>query len=97
MVQVAAILISALLFGYAHISNPGASIVTAFGKVGGTMYGIAFLGGRNIWLPLGMHFAWNSFRDPFSAFLSGAQQGGLIVQQVTGSDLLMGGAWLKAD
>jgi hypothetical protein len=90
-----AILISAGIFGYAHINNPGASYFTAFGNaLGGLMYGIAFLGGRNIWLPIGMHFGWNFFQGALFGFpVSGTQPDGLILQQPAGMDLLTGGAF----
>ncbi|HRA64667.1 MAG: CPBP family intramembrane glutamic endopeptidase [Caldilinea sp.] len=90
-----AILAIAALFGWVHIRNPGASPVTAFGNaLGGLMYGIAFFGGRNIWLPLGMHFAWNFFQGPIFGFsVSGLVRPSVIVQQGVGSDLLMGGAY----
>jgi hypothetical protein len=89
------ILVIAALFGWAHIRNPGASPVTAFGNaLGGLMYGIAFFGGRNIWLPLGMHFAWNYVQGPILGFpVSGLIRDPLIVQQGLGSDLWLGGAY----
>lgn len=90
-----AILISAVFFGYVHLDNPGASYVSAFGNgLGGIMYGIAFLGGRNIWLPVGLHFGWNFFQGPVLGFpVSGEAYTGLIAQATTGSNLLTGGAY----
>ena len=55
-----AILISAAMFGIIHLANPNASVVAAFGNaLGGIIYGIAFLGAKNVWLPLGLHISWN--------------------------------------
>lgn len=90
-----AILLIAALFGYVHIRNPGASYVTAFGNaLGGLMYGIAFAGGRNIWLPLGMHWAWNFVQGPILGFpVSGTSGPSLVTQQAVGADLLTGGAY----
>lgn len=90
-----AILLIAALFGYVHIRQPGASAITAFGNaLGGLMYGIAFFGGRNIWLPIGMHWAWNFVQGAVFGFpVSGTTPNGLIVQQPVGSDLLTGGAY----
>mgnify|MGYP001374616482 CR=1 FL=1 len=90
-----AIIISAALFGYAHLNNPNASYITAFGNaLGGLMYGIAFLGGKNIWLPVGLHFGWNFFQGPIFGFpVSGLTYQSLIGQETTGSDLLTGGAY----
>lgn len=90
-----AILIISAFFGYVHISNPGASAITAFGNaLGGLMYGIAFIGGRNLWLPIGMHWAWNFVQGSILGFpVSGTAPPSLIVQQPVGSDLLTGGAY----
>ena len=90
-----AIIITSLVFGYVHIGNSGATYFTAFGNaLGGLMYGIAFLGGKNIWLPIGMHFAWNFVQGPVLGFgVSGNQAGGLITQKALGLDLLTGGGF----
>lgn len=91
----AAVIISAVVFGVVHLSNPGASYISAFGNaLGGMIYGIAFLGGQNIWLPLGLHFSWNFSQGPILGFpVSGFDFGGLIRQETTGSALLIGGAY----
>jgi len=89
-----AIIITSLVFGYVHINNKGATIVTAFGNaLGGLMYGIAFLGSKNIWLPIGMHFAWNFVQGWVLGFkVSGNEAGGgLITQKLLRQDLLTGG------
>lgn len=90
-----AIAIISLMFGYIHINNEGATYFTAFGNaLGGLMYGIAFMGGRNIWLPIGMHFGWNFVQGPILGFkVSGGAVAGLITQQNVGADLLTGGAY----
>lgn len=90
-----AIAVSAVYFGLVHITNPGASLVSAFGNaLGGVIYGMAFLGGRNIWLPLGLHFSWNFSQGPIFGFpVSGNDLGGLLILQTTGPDLLTGGAY----
>ncbi len=90
-----AIIIISLVFGYVHITNPGSTYFTAFGNaLGGLMYGIAFLGGRNLWLPIGMHFAWNFVQGPVLGFgVSGNQAGGLLTLESLGLDLLTGGGY----
>lgn len=90
-----AILISAAVFGLVHLGNPGASYITAFGNaLGGVIYGIAFVGGKNIWLPLGLHFSWNFSQGPLLGFpVSGTDMGGLLGQEHIGPDLLTGGAY----
>jgi len=91
----AAILISAALFGIAHLKNPNATYISVFGNaLGGLMYGIAFLGGRNLWLPMGLHFGWNFFQGPVLGFpVSGIAHPSLIMQQALGADLITGGAY----
>lgn len=90
-----AILLTAAFFGIVHLNNPGASPISAFGNaLGGIIYGMAFLGGQNIWLPLGLHFSWNFTQGPLLGFpVSGYAMGGLITQQTIGSALLTGGAY----
>lgn len=90
-----AILISAVAFGSVHLKNPNASYVSVFGNaLGGVMYGIAFLGGRNIWLPAGLHFGWNFFQGPVLGFpVSGLVHPSLIAQESIGDILITGGAF----
>jgi membrane protease YdiL (CAAX protease family) len=90
-----AIFISAALFGLNHLGNPGASYISAFGNaLGGIIYGMAFLGGKNFWLPLGLHLSWNFTQGPILGFyVSGVYLGGLLTLKTTGSDLLTGGAY----
>lgn len=90
-----AIIISAAAFGYAHFDNPGATAITIFGTgLGGLMYGVAFLGGRNIWLPVGLHFGWNFFQGNIFGFpVSGTIEQSLIAQETVGADLWTGGAY----
>jgi membrane protease YdiL (CAAX protease family) len=90
-----AILVIATVFGYIHLGNANATPVSAFGNaLGGLMYGIAFAGGRNLWLPIGMHFGWNVVQGAVLGFpMSGSVYPSLITLQGTGPDLLTGGAY----
>jgi membrane protease YdiL (CAAX protease family) len=90
-----AILITSVLFGLAHLGNPHATPVSGIGNaLGGLMYGIAFLGGKNVWLPWGLHFSWNFSQGPILGFpVSGLEMGGLFALQTTGSEILSGGAY----
>jgi hypothetical protein len=59
----------AACFGLAHAGNPNSTPLSVLGNaLGGFMYGIAFLGTRRIWLPLGLHFAWNFVQYPVLGF-----------------------------
>lgn len=87
--------IMAVLFGVAHATNPNASVFSVAGNaLDGLLYGVAFLWSGRIWLPLGLHFAWNFFQGPVLGFpVSGFDMGGLIQQYPVGSDLLTGGSY----
>ena len=77
-----AVWITAILFGLAHAGNPNATIVSIVSNgLGGVMYAIAFIESNSIWLPFGLHFAWNFFQGPIFGFpVSGIDFGGMIEQ-----------------
>ena len=55
-----AIVVFSLLFGVVHLLNPGASIWGLLNTVAiGVLLSIAYLRTRALWLPWGLHFAWN--------------------------------------
>lgn len=55
-----AILILAVLFGVAHIPNPASTpLSTANTILAGVLLALAYLKTRALWLPIGLHFAWN--------------------------------------
>ena len=87
-----AVLLSALAFGLGHLANPGASAVSAVGNMlGGLIYGYAFVMSGRLWLPIGLHFAWNLVQGPVLGFpVSGFAMGGF--QQIHD----MGPAWLTS-
>jgi uncharacterized protein len=90
-----AVLLCAILFGVAHIENTGATAISVVSNaLGGLMYSLAFLRTRRLWLPWGLHFAWNYFQGPVFGFLvSGFNFGTLIQHVTTGDPLLTGGAY----
>lgn len=90
-----AILLTAVLFGLVHFNNSNATYVSTFGNaLGGIMYGIAFVGGRNIWLPIGLHFNWNFIQGPVLGFpVSGTVKDVFITQKAIGPEWLTGGAY----
>jgi hypothetical protein len=61
--------------------------------LGGVVYGVAFLGSRRIWLPLGLHVAWNFVQAPVLGFPFLWGEVGLIRQTPVGSALLTGGSY----
>jgi membrane protease YdiL (CAAX protease family) len=89
-----AVIVMAACFGLAHASNPHASAFSVLGNaLGGLMYGVAFLGSRRIWLPLGLHFAWNFVQAPVLGFPLLGKEVGLVQQNPVGSALITGGSY----
>lgn len=93
--RVLAVLLSALAFGCIHLSNPGATPLSVFGNaLGGVVYGMAFLLAGSLWLPIGLHFAWNFVQGPVLGFpVSGMAAGGLQQVRDLGPAWLTGGAY----
>lgn len=56
-----ALLLTSAFFGAAHLMNPGASPIAAIGIAfeAGVMFGAAYMLTRSLWLPIGLHAAWN--------------------------------------
>ena len=56
----AAVAITSLLFGFAHLRNPHASLWGAVNTAEiGVLLAIAYVRTRSLWLPWGIHFGWN--------------------------------------
>jgi membrane protease YdiL (CAAX protease family) len=89
------LILMAACFGLAHAGNPNASALSVLGNVlDGLIYGVAFLGSGRIWLPWGLHFAWNFFQGPVLGFpVSGLDMGGLVRQTPVGNALISGGSY----
>lgn len=93
----AALAITSALFGLAHLSNPGASLFAAFAIAmeAGILLGAAYLWKRRLWIPIGIHAAWNFTQGwVFSVPVSGGKAPeGLLVTTREGPDWLTGGAF----
>ncbi|MFE2934203.1 CPBP family intramembrane glutamic endopeptidase [Streptomyces sp. NPDC059278] len=91
----AAIVMTGLFFGIAHLSAPGASVwsAPAIAVEAGVMLGAAFLWRRNIWFVVGLHFAWNTAEQLLGIPVSGHTPEGLFTVDVHGSALLTGGTF----
>ena len=78
------VLISAAVFGLVHLTSPNASPVSVFGNaLGGLIYGVAFLGARNIWFPFGLHLGWNFTQALLGLPVSGKSFPGLFTVTAT--------------
>jgi membrane protease YdiL (CAAX protease family) len=66
---VLAALISSALFGWAHFANPQATLFSTVNTaLAGLILAIARLRSRALWMPIGLHFAWNFFLGPVFSF-----------------------------
>jgi membrane protease YdiL (CAAX protease family) len=57
----AALVLTALLFGLAHMANPNATLWSglAIAVEAGAMLAAVYAATRNLWVPIGVHFGWN--------------------------------------
>jgi len=87
--KLGAVLAVSALFGVGHIQNPSVTpLSTANTALAGVLLAVAYLQTRGLWLPLGLHWAWNFFLGPvfglpvsgftsvFQPYLLKAQVGG---------------------
>jgi hypothetical protein len=92
----AALVVTSALFGLAHILNPGASWFSSFtiAVEAGLLLGGAYLLTRTLWMPIGLHAAWNFTQGAiFGVPVSGQASHGLLQATLTGPALLSGGAF----
>ncbi|SMB81410.1 CPBP family intramembrane glutamic endopeptidase [Deinococcus hopiensis] len=91
----AALPVSALLFGLAHLPNAHAGpIAIGATVVAGLTFSAAYLVTRRLWLAVGMHFAWNTMSGAiFSVPTSGHVAKGFLQGHLSGPDWLAGGAY----
>ncbi|MFF8675298.1 CPBP family intramembrane glutamic endopeptidase [Streptomyces sp. NPDC015242] len=89
----AAIVVTGLFFGLAHLVTPGANAWSALAIAveAGVMLGAAFLWRRSIWFVAGLHFAWNTTEQLLGIPVSGHTSEGLFTVDVHGSAVLTGG------
>lgn len=92
-----ALAFSAILFGAAHAFNPGATWIStvAIALEAGVLLGAAFVVTKNLWFPIGLHFAWNYFEGPvYGTQVSGhAFSASLLTAHIAGPPWLTGGAF----
>jgi len=89
----AALLITSALFGLIHIFNPGATWFSSFAIAleAGLMLGGAYMLTRSLWLPIGIHAAWNFAQgEVFGVPVSGIAVHGLLKARLSGPPLLSG-------
>jgi hypothetical protein len=92
-----AIALASVAFGLIHAANDHATALSVTSNaLGGIMYALAFVRTSRIWMPIGLHAAWNFVQGTLLGFpVSGATDWsvGLVRQAEVGNDLLTGGAF----
>ena len=89
----AALLISSAFFGAAHLLNPGATWFSAFAIAveAGLLLGGAYMLTRSLWMPIGLHAAWNFTQGGiFGVPISGHPSQGFIRSELQGPAVLSG-------
>jgi uncharacterized protein len=79
---VTATLVMSVLFGFLHAFNPNATMASVlFTMLAGVLLSIAWLRTHGLWLPWGLHFAWNaSMGLLFGLPISGLTEFSTVVQ-----------------
>lgn len=90
-----AIVISCLLYGLIHATNPNATMLSSAIIVGfGFLRIYGYLSTGMLWLSMGMHMGWNFFQGPIFGFAaSGHEKATLVQLTISGPDWLSGGSF----
>jgi membrane protease YdiL (CAAX protease family) len=90
----AALIITAALFGLVHLANPNATWFSSFAIAmeAGILLGGAYMLTRSLWLPMGLHAAWNFTQGYlYGVPVSGQPEQGMVTARLSGPVLLSGG------
>lgn len=93
---VLAFVVSSALFGFAHATNPGATVLsTANVALAGLLLGLPYMLTGELSMAIGIHIAWNLFEGTVFGFAvsGGAPPTHLIDLDVHGPELWTGGAF----
>lgn len=87
-----ALIVSALLFGALHLPNPGATLWSSFAIAveAGLLLGAAYKWSGTLWLPIGIHWAWNFVQGNVLGF---AVSGNPVAAKVF-SPIISGPEWI---
>ena len=90
-----ALLISAVVFGIAHIINPNATVVSTVGisLASGVLFGLLFKYYRTLWVPIGIHWSWNFVQGTVAGcpVSGGAPDYSILESFTSGPELFTGG------
>jgi membrane protease YdiL (CAAX protease family) len=90
------LVVSAMVFSVLHLgATRGAPLPSLNLFLAGMVLGYGYLATRDLWFPIGIHFAWNVLWGPILGLtVSGRSlSSGWQLARVTGSNLLTGGAF----
>jgi hypothetical protein len=90
----AALIVTSALFGLAHMGNPNATWFSSLSIAmeAGVLLGGAYMLTRSLWMPMGLHAAWNFAEGYiFDVPVSGQPAQGLVTAKLSGPALLSGG------
>jgi membrane protease YdiL (CAAX protease family) len=90
-----AVLISCLLYGLVHMSNPNSTVFSGILiAIFGYLRIFGWLRSGQLWLSMGMHAGWDFFQGPILGFtVSGMNTESLIKQTVSGPNWIKGGSF----
>ena len=91
-----ALLLTSVMFGATHLGNPNSTWIGAIGIAfeAGVMLGAAYMLTRSLWLPMGLHAAWNFTQgEVFDIPVSGTEVHGLVDARLCCNPLLTGGGF----
>jgi membrane protease YdiL (CAAX protease family) len=91
-----ALLVSAVIFGLAHLATPGANFAGAASIIieAGILLAAAYMFTRRLWICMGLHFAWNfTEAGVFGTDVSGRHVDGLLRSTLSGPTSLTGGTF----
>jgi len=94
--SIIAIVVSSAIFGWGHLNNQNSSplAVIAITVEAGILLSASYMLVRNLWMPIGLHWAWNLFEGPvFGTSVSGSEFPVLLRAEVSGPALWTGGAF----
>jgi membrane protease YdiL (CAAX protease family) len=92
----AALAVTSALFGLAHILNPNATWFSSFAIAveAGVLLGGAYMLTRSLWMPMGLHAAWNFTQGfIFDVPVSGIDTHGMVEAKLSGPVILSGGTF----
>ncbi len=92
-----ALVVSGLVFGLVHWTNPGGTLWAgiAIAIEAGLLLGAAYKWSGTLWFPIGIHWAWNFSQGNLFGFKVSGQDAGvsLIQAQIEGPDWMTGGVF----